>query len=252
MSYRRSIDEVLAALGSDRVRGLDSDEAARRLSQHGPNELEEEKGPPAWREFLAQFEDPLVLLLIVATVISAVLWFVERDSPLPYEAIAIASIVILNALLGFFQKRKAEAAVAALRGMAAAEARVVRDGETQSVTAEKLVPGDLILIEEGDTIPADARLIQIVALQTGEGALTGESLPVEKDAAPLAGETPLGDRFNMVFSGTTATSGRGRAVVVATGMKTEMGRIAGLLKRTESEETPLQKELALLGKRLGL
>ncbi|MCA1733425.1 MAG: cation-translocating P-type ATPase, partial [Acidobacteria bacterium] len=177
MSYRRSIDEVLEALGSDRDRGLEGEEAARRLAQHGPNELEEEKGPPVWRQFLAQFEDPLVILLLVATVISAVLWFVERDSPLPYEALAIASIVILNALLGFFQKRKAEAAVAALRGMAAAEARVVRDGEMQSLAAAALVPGDVILIEEGDTIPADARLIQTVALQTAEGALTGESLP---------------------------------------------------------------------------
>ena len=162
--------------------------------------------------------------------VSAALWAVERDAALPYEAIAIFAVVLLNATMGYLQESRAEAAVAALRAMSAADAHVIRDGERRSVPAAEIVPGDIILIEEGDTIPADARLIESAALQTAEAALTGESLPVTKDTAPIAGEVPLGDRDNMVFSGTAATYGHGKAVVTATGMQTEMGRIAGLLK----------------------
>ena len=211
-----------------------------------------EKPVPAWRKFLAQFQDSLVILLLIAATISAVLWLYERESPLPYEAISIFAIVVLNALMGYLQESRAESAVAALSQMAAGRAQVVRDNERQSVPAAEVVPGDIILIEEGDTIPADARLIQTTALQTAEAALTGESLPVSKDIAPIAEEAGLGDRLNMVFSGTAATYGRGRAVVMATGMATEMGRIAGMLKETAPETTPLQKELDHTGKLLGL
>jgi Ca2+-transporting ATPase len=180
-----------------------------------------------------------------------VLWLIERDSALPYEAIAIFAIVVLNAALGYVQQTRAERAVAALRGLSAAQAHVVRDGELRTVPAAELVPGDIILVEEGDRIPADARLLQSTALQTAEAALTGESLPVQKNPAAVADEVPLGDRLDMLFSGTVATYGRGRAVVTATGMSTEMGRIAGLLEQAPAESTPLQRELDRVGRLLG-
>ena len=194
----------------------------------------------------------LVILLLVATGVSAALWAVERDAALPYEAIAIFAVVLLNATMGFLQESRAEAAVVALRAMFAADASVIRGGERQSVPASELVPGDVIIIEEGDTIPADGRLIESASLQVSEAALTGESMPVSKDTASIADEVPLGDRNNMVFSGTAATYGHGKAVVTATGMRSEMGRIAGLLKDTPDESTPLQRELDRTGKILGL
>ncbi len=251
-AYRQGIAEVIADLQTDGQLGLSEREAQSRLGHHGRNELADRPSTPAWRRFVAQFEDVLVLLLLVATAISAGLWLVERDAALPYEAVAIFTVVLLNAAMGFVQESRAEAAVAALRAMSAAMARVVRDGALLSVAAADIVPGDLILIEEGDTIPADARLIESTALQTAEAALTGESLPVVKDTEPLAEDVPLGDRQNMVFSGSAATYGRGRAIVTATGMSTEMGRIAGLLEATPDEATPLQRELDRTGKALGL
>ena len=250
--YRRPFEDVLVALGSDARRGLGAGQARERLLRYGANELAAEPPVPGWRKFLAQFQDVLVILLLVATAISAALWFYERDSVLPYEAIAISGVVLLNAVMGYIQALRAESAVAALRQMSAAHARVVRDEESRTVPAADLVPGDIILIEEGDTIPADARVVQSTALQTSEAALTGESLPVAKDHEPIAGEASLGDRTNMLYSGTSVTFGRGRAVVVATGMRTEMGRIAGMLAGVPNETTPLQRELDRVGKSLGL
>ena len=250
--YRQSADEVVAALVTDARAGLSQEEVRARLERGGRNELTVQQPVPAWRKFLAQFQDVLVVLLLIATAISATLWFLERDSALPYEAIAILAVVLLNAIMGYVQQARAEQAVAALRQMSAAHATVVRDGERQRVPAAELVPGDIIIIEEGDTIPADARLLHSTALQTAEAALTGESLPVSKDVAAIAAEAPLGDRHNMIFSGTAATYGRGRAVVVATGMHTQMGRIAGMLKEAPQETTPLQQELAYVGKMLGI
>jgi Ca2+-transporting ATPase len=249
--YRQAVEEVVAELGCDPQRGLSSEEARARLERYGPNELEAEKPVPAWRRFLAQFRDTLVILLLIATAVSVGLWAYERDSALPYEGLAIFAIVLLNGILGYVQESRAERAVAALRAMSAAEASVVRDGERRSVPASELVPGDVILVEEGDTIPADARLVQSTALQASEASLTGESLPVQKDVRPIEEEVGLGDRSNMLFSGTAATYGRGRAVVTATGMQTELGRIAGMLRRAEDEATPLQKELDRTGKLLG-
>jgi P-type Ca2+ transporter type 2C len=244
--------DVLAAFGTDAREGLSDAEAAARLSRLGRNELEAEPPVPAWRRFLAQFQDALVVLLLLATAISTGLWAYERDTTLPYEAIAILAVVLLNAAMGYLQESRARAAVAALRAMTAKETTVVRGGAQQRIPASEIVPGDLIVVEEGDKIPADARLVEEVALQTAEAALTGESLPVSKDVAPLAGEVDLGDRLNMVFSGTAVTYGHGRAVVTATGMTTEMGRIAGLLRETEEEPTPLQEELDRTGKLLGV
>jgi len=243
---------VLAALGTDPRRGLNEEEAQSRLSRHGPNELASQKPVPAWRKLLAQFQDVLVILLLIATAVSAALWLFERDTALPYEAVAIGAVVLLNAVMGFLQEARAESAVAALKKMAAAQARVLREGEPRSIAAAEVVPGDVILLEEGDTIPADARVVHATALQTAEAPLTGESLPVSKDDEVIPGEAGLGDRHNMVFSGTAVTYGRGRAVVVATGMQTEMGRIAGMLREVPDDTTPLQKELDRVGRVLGL
>ncbi len=249
--YRQSADEVAAALGTDPRAGLSDADARARLGEHGRNELAARAPVPSWRRFLAQFQDVLVLLLLAATAISAGLWAYERDTALPYEALAILAVVLLNATMGYVQEARAEAAVAALRALSADEASVVRGGERRRVPAAEIVPGDIVLVEEGDTIPADARLVASVALQTAEAALTGESLPVSKDTEPVAAGAPLGDRHNMLFSGTAATYGRGTAVVTATGMRTEMGRIAGLLEDTTEEATPLQRELARTGRLLG-
>src|SRR5512139_211985 len=251
-AYRLRVDDLIAALATDERRGLTDEEARSRLARYGPNELAAEKPVPAWRKFLAQFQDMLVILLLFAVAISAALWLHERESALPYEAIAILAVVVLNAVMGYVQESRAESAVAALRQMAAAKAQVVRDGSRQTVPASEVVPGDVLVIEEGDTVPADARVIQSTALHTAEAALTGESLPVAKDVDAIAADIGIGDRQNMVFSGTAASYGRGRAVVVATGMQTEMGRIAGLLKEAPAETTPLQRELDRVGKLLGL
>jgi Ca2+-transporting ATPase len=251
-AYRLRADDVVAALASDERQGLTGEDARARLERFGPNELAGEPPVPAWRRFLSQFQDVLVILLLVATAVSAGLWAFEREEALPYEAIAIFAVVLLNATMGYVQESRAEAAVAALRAMSAADATAIRDGERRTIRAAEIVPGDIILVEEGDTIPADGRLIESAALQTAEAALTGESLPVSKQTAPIAEEVPLADRDNMVFSGTAATYGHGTAIVTATGMRTETGRIAVLLKETPEESTPLQRELDRTGKVLGL
>ena len=252
IAYQLEASDVIATLGTDARRGLSDDEVRARLAQYGPNELAARKPTAAWRRFLSQFKDVLVILLLIATGISAALWLVERDAALPYEAIAILAVVLLNAAMGHVQESRAEAAVTALRAMSAADASVIRDGERRSVPASQIVPGDIVLIEEGDTIPADGRLIESAALQTAEAPLTGESLPVTKDTRAIVEEVPLGDRDNMVFSGTAATYGHGKTVITATGMRTQMGRIAGLLEATPDEPTPLQRELDRTGRMLGL
>jgi Ca2+-transporting ATPase len=250
-AYQQTVDEVQAALGTDARSGLSGEEARARIDRYGKNELTAEKPIPRWRKFLAQFKDVLVILLLVATLISAVLWLYERESTVPFEAMAIFAVVLLNAVMGYIQESRAEEAVAALRQLSAAHANVIRDRERHNIPAAEVVPGDVILIEEGDTVAADARLIESIALQTAEAALTGESLPVSKDTLPITEEAGLGERHNMIFSGTAATYGRGRGVVVATGMQTQMGRIAGMLTEAPTQTTPLQKELNHVGKLLG-
>ena len=245
-------EEVVTRLGSDARRGLSDRDAAERLERLGPNRLRGQPAKPAWRSLLAQFTDGLVILLIVAAMISALLWLLERGSALPYEAIAISTIVVLNALMGFVQQARAESAIKALRDMSAPQATVIRDGLRRNLPSSQVVAGDLILLEEGDTVPADARLLECAALQTSEAALTGESLPVPKHVDPIRVETTLADRRNMVFGGTAASYGRGLAVVTATGMATEMGRIAGMLERGPEDKTPLQDELDRVGRILGV
>jgi Ca2+-transporting ATPase len=250
--YRRPAEQVVHDLGVDPAAGLSSAEARARLEQHGRNELPSEPPTPAWRRFLDQFRDPLTILLLVATVVSFVAWTFERETPIPYEAIVILAIVILNGILGFVQENRAEHAVAALQAMAAPTARVLRDERPQDVPAQEVVPGEILLLEEGDTVAADARVLEAIALRSAEAALTGESTSVSKSSAPIPQEVGIADRENMVFSGTSIAAGRGRAVAVATGPATELGKIAGRLQETTSEPTPLQKELDHVGKVLGI
>jgi Ca2+-transporting ATPase len=250
--YQQPVERVVVALGTDSRRGLTANEARARLDRYGANELASPSPVRRWRRFLAQFEDVLVILLLVASAISAALWLYERDTALPFEAIAISAIVLLNAVIGYVQEARAETAIAALRQMSAERAHAIRDGDLRTIPASELVTGDLILIEAGDIVPADARIVELSNLQTSEAALTGESLPVLKDSEPITRDVALGDRINMVFKGTSVTSGRGYAVVVATGMQTEVGRIAGMLAAEPNETTPLQRELARIGRTLGL
>jgi P-type Ca2+ transporter type 2C len=251
-AYQQPADAVIATLGSDAAHGLTNAEVQRRGAQYGPNELRAEAPIPAWRKFLAQFQDVLIMLLMIAAAISLAVWWYEGAEGLPYEALVIVAIVLFNGILGYAQEARAERSVAALMAMSAAEASVMRDGRPQRVPASALVPGDIMLIEAGDTIAADGRLIHSVALQIAEAALTGESLPVSKQIDPLPDDISIGDRVNSVFSGTAASYGRGRAVVTATGMQTEMGKIAGLLRETKSDPTPLQQELSRTGRLLGI
>ncbi|MFL5364693.1 MAG: cation-translocating P-type ATPase [Myxococcales bacterium] len=251
-AYRRPVAEVVAALGADAQRGLEPGVVAERLGRYGRNELPAPPKVPAWRHFLAQFRNTLTILLLVATFVSLVAWWIERESPIPYEALTIVAIVIANGALGFVQESRAEHAIAALEAMSAPSARVLRGGEQQSVATAEVVPGDVLLIEEGDTIPADARVLESIALRAAESALTGESTSVSKDSAPLGEESGIADQSNMVFSGTAISSGRGRAIVTATGADTEIGKIARSLAKTEQTKTPLQKELDRVGKLLGI
>jgi magnesium-transporting ATPase (P-type) len=250
--WRRDAAEVAAGLDADVDRGLSAREAEARLARFGPNVLETAEPVPTWRKLLAQFESPLVYLLLGAIVVSLAAWALEGGEEVPYEAIVIAAIVVLNAVLGYVQEARAEQAVAALQRMAAATAGVVRDGRELRIPAADVVPGDLLLLAEGDAVSADARLVEAASLLVAEASLTGESEAVLKDPARLDEPAALGDRLNMVFDGTAVTRGRGRAVVTATGMATEMGRIARLLGTTEAERTPLQREIDRIGKALGV
>lgn len=249
--YRESADKVLKHLISDARQGLTTGEARARLARDGANELPHVPPVPAWRRFLAQLQNPLTGLLLAATVISLAAWIIEKEGGLPYETITILAIVILNAVLGYIQENRAEQAVAALQAMSAPTARVVRDGSIQTIPARELVTGDLLAIEEGDTLPADARILESIVLRVAESTLTGESSSVGKDSELIPEEAGIGDQSNMVFSGTAVTSGRGRAVVTATGAHTQLGKIAGTLQEQKEEPTPLQKELDNVGALLG-
>ncbi len=249
--YRLPVDDLIDLLETRRARGLSPSEAKTRLHLHGPNELPAPRPVPEWVKFLRQFADPLIILLLFATVISLTAWLIEGAHGVPYETLTIVAIVIFNSVLGYLQERHAEEAVEALKAMAAPTARVLRDGEPCQIPAREVVPGDILLIEEGDTLPADARVIESIVLRVAEAALTGESSPASKSPEVIAAEAGIGDQENMVFSGTSVTTGRGSAVVVATGANSEIGRIAGSLQTTQEVPTPLQKELDHVGYFLG-
>ena len=238
--------EVATHLSVDPDAGLTSEEAARRIVQYGPNDIRERPPRPLWRMFLDQFTDFMILVLIGAAIISGIIGE-------PPDAIAIVVIVLLNGVIGFVQEYRAERAVAALKLLAAATALVRRGGQVTEISALRIVPGDVVLLEAGNVMPADIRLIETVQLKVDESPLTGESVPVEKRTASLEEvETSLGDRVNLAYKGTSVTYGRGTGLVVATGMQTELGRIASMLGSEEVVKTPLQKRLAQFGQRLAL
>ena len=248
----QTADEALSAAGVDPGTGLSSVEAASRLVSHGPNELRSRPREAAWRRFLKQFADPLVYLLFGAMVISLAAWFLEGAGGLPIDVVVILLIVLANAVIGFVQENRAADAFAALADMTAARATVLRDGKLATVPAADLVPGDVLVLGEGDAVAADARLISASSLQVQEASLTGESEAVTKTVTPLLELGSLGDRHNMVFKGTAVARGVGRAVVTGTGMDTEMGRIATLLDETADEPSPLQREIAQISRTLGV
>ena len=249
--YLSSIDDLLLRLNGDRSHGLSNAEAQLRLRLNGPNELPAPRPVSEWVKFLKQFADPLIVLLMFAMVISLLAWYIEGAHGVPYEMLTILAIVLFNSILGYMQERHAEEAVAALKALSAPTARVLRDGEPCQISAREVVPGDILLIEEGDTIPADARVMESIVLRVAEAALTGESTPASKNPEVLKEETGIGDQENMVFSSTSVTTGRGSAIVVGTGPDTEIGRIAGSLEATQEGPTPLQKELERVGYFLG-
>ena len=244
--------DLLKELRTSLEAGLSSQEAQQRLGQYGENKLAEKKKKTNLQRFLEQFKDAMIIILLLAAAVSFVVACFGHDPMEFFEPLLILLIVVLNAVLGMVQEAKAEKALDALKSMSAPHARVLRDGKEQVIDAAQLVPGDVIRLEAGDFIPADARLLKSVSLKSEESALTGESVPSEKDAAALVEEkAPLGDRSNMVFSGCSVTYGTATAVVTGTGMNTEMGKIAGLLEGEEEGQTPLQQKLAQLGKYLG-
>ncbi len=232
--------------------GLSPQEAAVRLARYGPNELVQTTRISPLKILLEQFTDVLVLVLIAAAIISGALGLSKGEATELYDAGLIVIIVVLNATLGFVQEYRAEKSLQALKALAAPKAHVLREGEIVSVPTREVVPGDIVVLAAGDRVPADARLLEVASLRANEASLTGESTPVSKIVEPLPGDVFLGDRRNMAFMGTTVDGGRGKAVVLATGMATELGKIAGLVQQETKEETPLQRQLNRLGKQLGL
>ncbi|MCZ3388989.1 MAG: cation-translocating P-type ATPase [Actinomycetia bacterium] len=246
------VGTVVQVVNTDAQLGLTAVEAARRLVETGPNEIDAEPPVSAWRKVTEQFRDPLIYLLFAAIVISLGAWVVEGASGWPYDAVVITVIVVLNAVLGYVQQAKAEKAVMALQRLSASTAVVVRDGVQLRIPTGELVPGDVLVLGAGDAVAADARLLSTAALEISEASLTGESEAVLKNARTLPQPATLADRFNMVLAGTSVTSGVGRAVVTATGMATQMGLIARLLTDTKEAPTPLQREISRLGRMLGI
>ncbi|TFC93576.1 MULTISPECIES: cation-translocating P-type ATPase [Cryobacterium] len=244
--------EIARRLETDLAHGLTASEAARRLTAEGPNELRAVRPVPVWQRILAQFNDPLIYLLLVATTVSIGAWLIEGAQGLPVDAIVIAAIVVLNAVLGLVQEARADNAVAALSTMTAAASTVMRDGLLTTLPSTKLVRGDLLVLGEGDSVGADARLTEANSLRIAEASLTGESEAVTKNPRTLPAAAPLGDRLNMVFKGTAVSQGVGRGIVTGTGMNTEVGAIAGMLERTEAHPTPLQVEIGHIGKLLSI
>ncbi len=251
--HSENIDSIIKSLETDAARGLSVSDVNEKRARFGENKLKEKKKKTNFQRFADQFKDVMIIILIIAAIISFVIACTEGEPKEFFEPVLILLIVVINAVMGVMQESKAEKALDALQNMSAPHARVIRDGEEKIINADELVPGDIIRLEAGDFVPADARLIHSASLKSEESALTGESVPSEKDAqAQIKADAPLGDRANMVFSGCSITYGTAVAVVTSTGMNTEMGKIANLLDSEDEGQTPLQKKLAQLGKYLGI
>lgn len=246
------VGDVVERLGASTSAGLTTDEATARLARFGRNELRAKPRDPAWLRFARQLADPLVYLLLAALAVAVLVWMLEGAEGISVDALVIAAIVLANALVGFVQENRAATAVAALAAMTQTTVTVVRDGTPLRIPSAELVPGDLLRLAEGDAVGADARLVEAAALRVQEASLTGESDAVVKHLGSRPCDTPLAERTNMVFKGTAVVAGAGSAVVVATGMATEMGRIAALLDETAAPPTPLQQEIARISRRLGI
>ena len=250
--YLSAAAEVLSDQGVDENLGLSDDEASSRLAKTGPNKLEEAEKTPLWKRFFEQMADPMVIMLIVAAVISALTGMVKGEPDFA-DVVIIMFVVIVNSVLGVVQEAKSEEALEALQEMSAAQSKVLRDGKLVHLPSAELVPGDVIMLEAGDSVPADCRVLESATMKIEEAALTGESVPVEKHAnvielAAGTDDVPLGDRKNMCYMGSTVVYGRGKAVITGTGMNTEMGKIADALSQAKDEETPLQIKLNQLSK----
>jgi P-type Ca2+ transporter type 2C len=243
-AYNQSPSEILKELSVDKEKGLSTSQASELLKTYGPNELKQKNKINPFMIFLEQFKSFIIYILLFAVIIA----LLAREY---IDSAVIVAILIFNAFFGFIQEYRAERAIEALKKLTALKARVLRDGKIQQIETKFLVPGDILILEEGDKIPADARILESVSMQTLESSLTGESNPVSKISDALKGDLVIADRTNMVFSGTAITSGRGKAVVISTGMQTEIGKIANLLDKTEDTQTPLQKKLASFGKWIG-
>ena len=248
----QDVSDVATALGTDLHAGLTAQAAASRLALEGPNSLRSAPRVPAWRRALAQLRDPLVYLLLVAAAVALAAWVAEGRQGWPMDAIVIAIVVVLNAVIGWMQEAKAQSAVAALARMTQASSSVIRGGQLLRIPSVALVRGDLLVLGEGDAVGADARLAVAADLRMLEASLTGESESVIKHPATLNAPAALGDRLNMVFNGTSVAQGSGRAVVTAIGMQSEVGAIASMLEVTPDQPTPLQVEVARVGRVLGV
>ncbi|MCX6256280.1 MAG: HAD-IC family P-type ATPase, partial [Bacteroidia bacterium] len=248
--YNQEISEIIISLKTNETTGLTTEEVKRRLEEHGYNQLASKRKKIFIRMFFEQFKSFMIIILLIAAVISGVVGLMDREGLL--DTFVILGILILNAFVGAFQERKAETSLEALKSLAAPITKVFRDGVIKEIPSRELVPGDIVILETGAVIPADLRLIEAVNLKIQESALTGESVPVEKQTDVLPGDdVALGDRINMAFSSGMVTYGRGRGVVISTGMKTEVGKIANMLQETVDTETPMSRRLEQLGKVLG-
>lgn len=249
--FNKSAEETIKELETNETLGLSNEEVSKRKLKYGLNQLEERKKTPLWIKFLEQFKDFMIIVLIIAAIVSGVVGYIQGEGVT--DSIIIMIVVIVNAIIGVAQENKAEKSLEALKKLSSYSAKVIRDGQITVVPSKDLVPGDLVVIETGDYVPADIRIIEAVNLKSQESSLTGESVPVEKYANTISDEeVGIGDRTNMLFSSSLITYGRGKGIVVETGMNTEVGKIAGILNDTEKSDTPLQQRLNKLGKTLGI
>ena len=248
--YNQTIEQILQKFDVDSTKGLSTDEIQKRVDEYGLNKLESLKQKSLLNIFIEQFKSSMVVILFIAAVVSGVIGVMENEGLV--ETFVILAILLLNAIIGTIEERRAQSSLEALNKMSSPISKVLRNGQIEEINSTDIVPGDIVILDTGDIIPADMRLIEAVNLQVQEAALTGESVPVEKINSQLKGEeVSLGDRTNMAFSTSIVTYGRGKGVIVGTGMNTEVGKIAHMLQNTEATETPMSKRLEQLGKVLG-
>lgn len=248
--FNKSINEVAQEFDTNIEKGLTNEQVQIATERFGKNELQEKKKKTLLQKFLQQFKDFMIIILIIAAIVSGIVGIVQGEGIT--DTIVILIVIIINAIIGVAQENKAEKSLEALKKLSGHTAKVIRNGQLTVMQAKELVPGDVVILDTGDFVPADLRLIEAVNLKSQESSLTGESVPVEKQINVIEGEVGIGDRNNMLFSSSLITYGRGKAIVVETGMKTEVGKIANILNETEASDTPLQKRLNKLGKTLGI